>query len=1766
NLTTDQTTSIAFTVRESEIASTIHIPGGQGAVILALETQLPADAQLDIAGGEIIGTASVNGRTTTLVRVTEAGVKLIRITGTGSAQIRLTLAGDLNADGKVDGADSAAWETANQTSQLAQGDLTGDGLIDATDRQVLYANSGFAANQAPVAQTELPTLKTHTDLGMQSILNSIAEDLEGDVLFWRVLSATHGQAKLNADGQTINFTPEPGYSGEAKITLQADDGFAAGAPIELTVNVSDAKLIRIQVPVIGFMLQGNTVMLPVTGDFEDEKGVALVPGYVTFTSTDETIAEVNAQGQVRAKGKGLAVVLAQAKGLDGISSLVVGDNAIEGILRQMILESDEYDVYPGAVTLLENTGQRQIKINATLDGYESTTADGVIYYVENPQVATVDENGLIQAHSAGVTRVAVIWNGLQKNIEVRVVAEPETIGARTVIAEEGAIVNGGNGLLLQIAPMALNADATVSVTALDTDELPLPVVPSENMIYAGAFRLDVGDDKLAVPAQLAMRAPEGAQAGDTVYFYKATTFLDENNQEITVWLAVDSGVVGDDGIIRTASTPYPGITGSGTYIVNVSCNSEDGSVHVSGLSGQMFYNPSTMLAAGPGITGGMISMDIIGLQATQPIGVFSFTYGATYQSIVSLPVGTLPGITVNCADFVPGLPDFLGYANPGISSVEVDISDATTRLRVTGSGFEQANKASCELVLRLTVDGMPHILKTTVGSDNTLTAEFPPTLHLPLAGARLEVVLIVAKHGPDATETLQYASQEAVVIPRQGLTLAVQAHSILIMQDGVQVKEITKDNNGNPLNLVGFRVDPAAFTSNGRSAFVAGADGVIYAIDTATLSIYATFKVPNAGPSTQITSVAVARDYLFVALGSRNGNTQGGLYRFDINQLSDQQSTQGYGYGNTPPGTLRITSTELDAAPNGFYDLAAAMQGRFLVLTAPESKFALYPKGGDVGNLLIVDLDSIDNVTGKASTVVVVEDKDFDGITPQFIEAGGSQNELILSSEQNLAQGVYTLKLMIDKQTGALTNTVVTQLPTMGTDSYVNNIYWQVISQAAGVVVYTDPQGKQYAFVADYNTQFERQIQNSAYETDQYLNLIAHRTGIGGKIGVIKDPFGKPVFLGATSPIAGALLNSLAITPDGKLLASMLVTSGSQGYMMYDIAKLIECAELSYKAGTTYRSPIDGDGKPSGRSIYELSDRILGGYVYGVESQVEICKIDITDDGLSNYVFDDYKKPILPTFRWEVSDTSYRSGVTVPETEFYISVYGPDEGLFPGSSNDSLGNRNSSTQLPNDLFNALPQVGDDPNVRDSYTGRVLSVKVQGRYDPDKGKICYEYTLTERQALTASQDYYIGVRYERADDGSPITKWNKVTSPTLKGKEGEFAAVTLLIHGYQPANEDGSVYSTKSYLLAQQMAERTGGALFVYQPKTGGWEAKPDTKGVKRFTDSKEARDAGVPIFLVADWYSQSGISTQGFAEAAADALYASLVQLDNKVGGALQKAPMHIIGHSRGASIASEVAQRMGLYGWDQKADLQVTLLDVHDFYQRSLDWGQLKNGELGDPDAVYWKNIDFLDNYYEQQASKNGHLLINTEPEKNWLFNPDGRSMLEQIGGYTYRVSTANINFSLDSLPGFDKNESLKDLFTAGPHGRVQDWYFGTAILNAISTDGKDSTPQIWRNFTQTLNYLSVDDQYNWIPWYVSRSQEDAKLDRNNLASLVAYGTYNDGLQTSQISFEGVGEGWFYSVLGGGYKFRPEIKDATKKVELTKDYDGDKPERPVAG
>src|SRR6185436_19657069 len=134
-------------------------------------------------------------------------------------------------------------------------------------------------------------------------------------------------------------------------------------------------------------------------------------------------------------------------------------------------------------------------------------------------------------------------------------------------------------------------------------------------------------------------------------------------------------------------------------------------------------------------------------------------------------------------------------------------------------------------------------------------------------------------------------------------------------------------------------------------------------------------------------------------------------------------------------------------------------------------------------------------------------------------------------------------------------------------------------------------------------------------------------------------------------------------------------------------------------------------------------------------------------------------------------------------------------------------------------------------------------------------------------------------------------------------------------------------------------EPGGGLMLLYTREGGRW-LPVDESGYSYKAGAQPKNFLGRPLVLVNNWIQESFISESGFSEAAADAFFAALVQLDRDTGGAVFRSPIHLIGQSRGTIVTSELAQRLGTYrvGPQKPPDVQMTLLDPHDFKQDSLD------------------------------------------------------------------------------------------------------------------------------------------------------------------------------------------------------------------------------------
>src|SRR6185369_4028313 len=136
-------------------------------------------------------------------------------------------------DSTVDGLDVAILMAARGTAAggagyVAAADINRDGHIDLGDSQLLFANLGYSPNQGPVIGAGSGF--THVELETSINVSSFLTDPEGDPLTFRILSSTHGIARLSSDGSRVQFLPDAGFAGDASFVVVADDGYTLSLP------------------------------------------------------------------------------------------------------------------------------------------------------------------------------------------------------------------------------------------------------------------------------------------------------------------------------------------------------------------------------------------------------------------------------------------------------------------------------------------------------------------------------------------------------------------------------------------------------------------------------------------------------------------------------------------------------------------------------------------------------------------------------------------------------------------------------------------------------------------------------------------------------------------------------------------------------------------------------------------------------------------------------------------------------------------------------------------------------------------------------------------------------------------------------------------------------------------------------------------------------------------------------------------------------------------------------------------------------------------------------------------------------------------------------------------------------------------------------------------------------------------------------------------------------------------------------------------------
>jgi DNA/RNA endonuclease G (NUC1) len=1703
--------------------------------------------------------------------VSRDGLHLLELAGAsattaGGYTLRLFIAGDVNADAAVDGVD-AALLAAGQLSTGADAD--GDGVLSASDTQLLALNFGFPANRPPVLTAGQAL--THVNLPLRFDLADLARDPDGDPVFFRVIAAEHGQAAMTGDGRGVPFVPEAGYSGPASFQFLADDGISTSTAGTVAVTVSSAPLIGLDFDRRALAIDpSEVVQLQAIGDFADQTGVPLLAPYVLFCSTAPDVAAVSADGRVEALADGNATIIITAQGLQAATVVRVGPPTDP---TDVLLFTVGLNVDPGALTLPANGGVRQIHANIVDQINLESASTGTRYYASNPAVVTVSADGLVTAHAAGTATITVISGPVERLIPVTVEVPrpgPVTLGSA------GGVVVGAGGYLVEVAPGALDTDTTVSITAAAPDTLPLPV--PEDFALAGAFQLDVGDDELAHSVRLAVPVDPGIAAGTPVWFFRATHLPDATGALQLYWEVVEKGVVGADGIARTTSHPYPGAKQSGYYHAGVARQG----FQIAEMNMQFLVQQAVreqLVRQTAALLGGSVfglAGSIAGMAFSTPYDLLTLTMIMNINrrsvQIVQVPREGLPQVTPLEVELDPNrlntviksitVPPPFGAGDPIIESVQLTGAGEAPTLVIKGQNFDvrPANGPADQIQVLLATPGAPGHrryearLQPLAGSTATeLHVALPPGEALGTLIIQVVRNLYVNEVRPGEPAKWKKTAE----LFSEPMQLNVSTNYVFVSLGEDKVAVINGDVTAGPGKFheivarvrVGDRSRPAganqpaavAVTPDNSRAYVAlwrsGRVAVLDAlalheldVDPATPAIDQVVLPAGAEPHHLV--IDSAGKYAYV-LDYKSYNGQGAVYVIGVDPSS-------------PEYHRLVRTIMVGPAPEGLREMAIDKDGKRLYLTAPgvlHARDIFSHRTGKEGHILVVNVDAASKTGYHEQIGTIKVDTQPFGIT-----ASSDPRRLTFTNSRNV------MGLGLIEADPSRTSWQVSYVPlTIGPES--SNFR---VLQPVNVAVTRD---QKYAFVT------------AAGPTHNTSQLRPSRFPSGGTVGIIRDPFGPNArIVAATRPIPLGFPWSVQLSDDGNFLYVAYRGGPVNSVFVYNAAEMIRVIETTPTPGPLPVFPItqfdsaqadqivqdarNNGGPLNGTPINDSNDPALNLRI-DVRANLRMVQnahgqwvLDVPKDALGNPIqpplgVGDWPSGIAiqnnflhlvaplntsetdrtPTFRWDVSGLQ---GVT---SKLYVSVHGPGRGLFP-----------------EDLLPFPP----DQNARRIVSGEpgISNLKPGGGYANPSVPSDFYYTLPDPKELTAGQTYYWGVDAV-TPDGRHARQWGTFRTEPIPAKDADhFSSVTLLTHGFSLPYLDPRTPGDYIELAEHIAAAGGGGKVFKYDPPSGRWVDPADDKIVLTAANMP----LGKPLVLVSDWALDSAISDSGFSEAAADALFASLVRLNTALGGRVFTSPVHLIGFSRGTAVTTEIAQRLGTYFPAIKAngDLHVTTLDPHDFKQESLDlpvirwiltyglplmvtpvgpvltnaaaWLALTGndiihyGNFYDPEVVAWDTESFHDNYWQTNAEKGPLTTLHIVPN----FTPDGR-----------RVPSADLDLELNGRAGFARDD--KPVGLGGPHLRVKSWYAGTLDLgaNEVSTSIVDpfnfgpnstlssrKTNRIWRSlFDSTAPEFA--DNNKTVPWYQARESE----------KLFPAGT---------APIEGIGEGWFYSVLGGGKGHRP--------------------------
>ncbi len=293
-----------------------------------------------------------------------------------------------------------------------------------------------------------------------------------------------------------------------------------------------------------------------------------------------------------------------------------------------------------------------------------------------------------------------------------------------------------------------------------------------------------------------------------------------------------------------------------------------------------------------------------------------------------------------------------------------------------------------------------------------------------------------------------------------------------------------------------------------------------------------------------------------------------------------------------PSGLLARNNLPITNSRYGITGMAIGPDGRTLVVGVPKvgaSSGVVSASDANRGDILVFDLDTLNLMTGAiaAPVVATLPSDGIGGKGTQIITATNNPNHFLISNVKDFDRGLSTLVINRDGS-GRILSAEMNDIRMFQSGDQIQRDRLDIQrAQSAVLVTVGDVE---YAIVSDDNNNFDDPYWNAMFEAPTFIpnpfgpplavggSASAKKVNVGGKLGIVKDPFGTAQYLGATLPLDGYGIRNLSLSDDGKVLLGQLY--GKYGTLdslnqqphqsqAWDVLKLIEQAELNAADGLT---------------------------------------------------------------------------------------------------------------------------------------------------------------------------------------------------------------------------------------------------------------------------------------------------------------------------------------------------------------------------------------------------------------------------------------------------------------------------------------------------------------------------------------------------------------------------------------------------------------------